>query len=436
MVAIVHQSNSIRNAIHYNEHKVRQKVAELIHAGNYPKDVELLSFSERMNRLQRQAELNIRTEVNCLHISLNFDEADKPKLNNEKLREIADTYMEKIGFGEQPYLVYRHHDAGHEHVHIVTTNIKNDGKRIALHNLARNQSMTAAKEIEKEFNLAVATDKQRLAYQLKPINTVKAEYGRFETRRAITNVLDQVLPKYKYTSVAELNAVLKLYNVVADTGSRDSRIARNGGLVYHILNNKGEKLGVPIKASLIYNKPTLTFLQEKFSQNEALRQHHKMHLKNAVDYSIKTAPGPLNLDRLESRLREEGVQLVIRQNKEGRIYGITYVDHKSKCVFNGSDLGKPYAAAGLLQRLDRDDQKITQKQKIVAADQEKRSAQKQARKIPSTDKEIPQKDISFTANQSSQKALDILTKEEYDGTLSVELQNQIRKRKRKRLRPE
>jgi hypothetical protein len=344
--------------------------------------------------------------------------------------------MEKIGFGEQPYLVYRHHDAGHEHVHIVTTNIKNDGKRIALHNLARNQSMTAANEIEKEFKLAVATDKQRQAYQLKPINTIKAEYGRFETKRAITNVLDHVLPKYKYTSVAELNAVLKLYNVMADTGSKDSRIAINGGLVYHILNNKGEKLGVPIKASLIYNKPTLTFLQEKFFQNEALRQHHKMHLKNAVDYSIKAAPGSLNLDRLESRLREEGVQLVIRQNKEGRIYGITYVDHKSKCVFNGSDLGNPYAAAGLLQRIDRDDEKIAQKQKISAADQEKRPAQKQDRKVPPTDKEIPQKDISIAANQSLQKALDILTKEEYDGTLSVELQNEIRKRKRKRLRPE
>lgn len=436
MVAIVHQSRSLRNALHYNEYKVKQKVAELIHAGNYPKDAELLSFSERMNRLQRQAELNIRTKVNCVHISLNFDEADKQRLNKEKLQEIADTYMQKIGFGEQPYLVYRHHDAGHEHIHIVTTNIKNDGKRIALHNLARNQSMTAAKEIEKEFRLAVATDKQRLAYQLKPINTVKAEYGRFETKRAITNVLDHVLPKYKYTSVAELNAVLKLYNVMADTGSKDSRIAKNGGLVYHILNNKGEKLGVPVKASLIYNKPTLKFLQEKFSENETLRQQHKVRLKNAVDYSIKTAPGSLDLSKLEKRLREEGVQLAVRQNKEGRIYGITYIDHKSKCVFNGSDLGKPYAAAGLLQRLDKtisvkEQQKITQQQKVSVSEKEN-----QVQKVPSTDKKIPKIDLPFSAGQALQRALDILTQEEYAGSLSMELQNEIRKRKRKRIRPE
>lgn len=410
-----------------------QDVAELIHAGNYPKDTELLSFTERFNRLQRQTELSTTIKVNTVHISLNFADEDKAKLDTERLKEIADNYMEKIGFGDQPYLVYRHKDAGHEHLHIVTTNVQNNGKGISLHNLAKDRSLKAAQAIEKEFMLAVATDKQRLAYQLKPINTIKAEYGRFETKRAITNVLDHVLPKYKYTSVAELNAVLKLYNVMADTGSKDSRIANNGGLVYHILNEKGEKLGVPIKASIIYNKPTLKFLQEKFVRNETLRQQHKLHVKNTVDYAIKTASGSINLNKLESRLREEGLQLVIRQNKERRVYGITYIDHKSRSVFNGSDLGKPYAAAGLLKRLDNatsidSEQKITQQQSVVSKNH--------AKEALSTDKEMPPKDLSIAANQSLQKALDILTKEEYTGSLSIELQNEIRKRKRKRLRPE
>ncbi len=39
-----------------------------------------------------------------------------------------------------------------------------------------------------------------------------------------------------------------------------------------------------------------------------------------------------------------------RLNKEGVIYGLTYVDHKTKCVFNGSDLGKQYSAKGILER--------------------------------------------------------------------------------------
>lgn len=430
MVAIVHQSSSLKNALLYNENKVKQKMAELIHAGNYPKDTELLSFTERFNRLQKQAELNIRTKVNSVHISLNFDETDMQKLDKEKLRIIADTYMQKIGFGDQPYLVYQHTDAGHPHLHLVTTNIRNDGKRIALHNLARNQSLKAAKEIEQEFKLAVATDRMRPAYQLNPINTLKIQYGKSETRRAITNVLDHVLPQYKYTSVPELNAVLKLYNVVADMGTKDSRIAKNGGLVYHVLNDKGEKMGVPIKASLIYNKPTLKFLQEKFAQNEPLRQQHKQHIKNTIDFTIKKQPDKMSINQLSDELKKEGINLVTRQNKEGRIYGITYIDHKSKSVFNGSDLGKPYAAAGLLERLDNptinEEQQLKQQQKIVVE-------QKQGKQNISANKE-QSNDLSITTNQSIQKALDILFKEEYNGSLAIELQNEMKRKKRKRLR--
>jgi hypothetical protein len=298
--------------------------------------------------------------------------------------------------------------------------------------------MKAAKEIEKEFKLTIATDKHRLAYQLKPINTIKAEYGRFETKRAITNVLDHVLPKYKYTSVAELNAVLKLYNVLADMGTKDSRIAKNGGLVYHILNEKGEKIGVPVKASLIYNKPTLNFLEEKFTLNETLRQQHRLHLKNAIDFTIKKQHNKIDLHKLSEQLKNEGIHLITRQNKDGRIYGITYIDHKSKCVFNGSDLGKPYAAAGLLERLEntmsiKGEQKIKQEQKIVATQNENGTGQKQKEKLSEKQNAVP---ILNAAKETTQNVLDILTKEEYTGSLASELQREIKRRKRKRLRPE
>ena len=200
-------------------------------------------------------------------MSLNFDAADK--LNEKLLKEIADVYMHQIGFGEQPYLVYQHNDAGHPHIHIVTTNIKQDGRRIELHNLARNQSMKASKQIEKEFSLIQATSKHRLAYELKPVNVQRVQYGKAETKRAITNVLDHVLSTYKYASLAELNAVLQQYNIIADRGSESSRIYKSNGLVYRILDGNGNKIGVPIKASLIYSKPTLKNIEAKFESNEA-----------------------------------------------------------------------------------------------------------------------------------------------------------------------
>jgi hypothetical protein len=215
----------------------------------------------------KQVDLNENVKRNSVHISLNFDVTEKG-ISKERLMEIADTYMEKIGFSEQPYLVYQHHDAGHPHIHIISIKVRADGSRIDMQNIGRNQSEKARKEIEISYGL-VPAEKHKREKELvaKPINANKVEYGRTETKRAITNVLDKVLKNYKYTSLPELSAVLQQYNVVADRGTENSRIFQNRGLVYSILNESGEKVGVPIKASDFYSHPTLKFLEERFILN-------------------------------------------------------------------------------------------------------------------------------------------------------------------------
>lgn len=346
MVAVIKAGRSLRRALHYNENKVKQQVARLIQAAGYAKDPDQLGFTEKIRRLEKLTELNERTRVNSLHISLNFDPSEK--LSDATMRQVADRYMQKIGFGQQPYLVYVHEDAGHPHLHIVTTNIQATGKRIELHNIGRLQSEKARRAVEKEFNLVRADDRQRQqVYTLQP---VKVRYGRSATKRAITNVLDAVLSKYKYTSLPELNAVLRQYNVLADQGSKESRVYKHGGLLYRVLNEKGEKVGVPIPASDFHNKPTLKFLQQRFLQNEPLRERHQRRVKNAIDAAI-TQSNTRNLQDLATALQQQGINLVVRQNAAGLVYGLTYVDHTTQCVFNGSHLGKAYSANQVQQRL-------------------------------------------------------------------------------------
>ena len=347
MVAVIHASSSLRNALNYNEQKVKEQVATCLAAVNYPKDVEDLTFYQKLNRLQNQADLNIKTKVNSVHISLNFDPTEK--LSEEKLKEIADTYLQKIGFVNQPYLLYQHNDAGHPHVHIVTTNIKADGMRIELHNLGKNQSEKARKEIEHDYGLVRAENMKSKPYELKSAYSQKVQYGKADSRRAIANVLNAVLNTYKYTSVAELNAVLQQYNVLADRGKEGSRVHENRGLFYRILDEKGNTIGVPIKASSFHNKPTLKYLEERFTANDTARQPYKARIKNAIDLALLRQPKK-PLESFIASLEKEGIKAVLRQNKDGIIYGLTYVDHRTKCVFNGSDLGKQYSAKGIQER--------------------------------------------------------------------------------------
>jgi hypothetical protein len=357
MVSVIHNSGSIKKVLDYNEQKVKEGVAVCLEAAYYLKDVDKLTFHEKLGRLQKLTGLREGTKVNTVHISLNFDPSEKHSV--EKLKEISASYLEKIGFGEQPYLLYQHFDAGHPHVHILTTNIKPDGKAINLHYLGKNQSEKARKEIEISFGLVKADGKQRLnVYEVQPI-IAKAEYGKSETKRAIGNVLKHVLDNYKFSSLPELNAVLNRYNVSAERGSEQSRVFLNGGLLYRIRKADGTLQGVPIKASDFYNKPTLKNLNEKFIEHTKEKPKHKARVKNAIDLYFLSNPHS-SLQQMILELHKEGIDTIVRQNKDGVVYGITYVDHVAKCVFNGSDLGttlgKTYSANGILDRCGIDHQ--------------------------------------------------------------------------------
>lgn len=271
MVAVIKVAHSIRRIFNYNENKVKEGVAECIGAENYPLSADEMSLKMKLNFLLKRNELNENVRRNSIHISLNFDPSEI-SFSKEKLMAVAVSYMQKIGFGEQPFLVYQHHDAGHPHIHLVTTNIQADGSRIDLHHLGIRKSEPARKEIEKAFGLVIAEGrKERQGYKLEPITMGKIRYGKLQSKKAFTNILIGVLDTYKYTSLPELNTVLRQYNVLADRGGENSRIFKLGGLVYRILNEDGKPIGVPIKASDFYNTPTMKFLEEKFNNNEAKR---------------------------------------------------------------------------------------------------------------------------------------------------------------------
>jgi hypothetical protein len=345
MVAVIKTSRSINSILNYNENKVKEGVAECISAVNYPLALEKLSFTQKLNRFVKISLLNENTKRNSVHISLNFDPSEKH--SKEKLIEIADTYMEKIGFGKQPYLVYQHHDAGHPHLHLVTNNIQRDGKRIDLHLIGVKKSEPARKEIEELFGLVKAEGrKQKEQFSINPINIHRVQYGKAESRKAINSVLNQVLFDYKYSSLPELNALLNLYNVHADRGSEESRVFKNNGLLYKILDQNSRPIGVPIKASEFYSRPTLKFLEEKFKVNETKKQYCKSHLRNSLREAFFDER-ITSVERLSERLKNEAIHTVLRKNSEGKLYGITFIDFKTQSVVNGSSLGKEFSAKGI-----------------------------------------------------------------------------------------
>jgi len=234
---------------------------------------------------------------------------------------------------------------------------------------------------------------------LDPINVQKALYGKSETKRSITNVLDAVINQYKYTSLAELNAILKQYNVVADMGKEDSRIYKNKGLTFRMLDENGNKVGVPIKASSIYSQPTLKNLEKKFEENKLKRLPDMKQLKSAIDW-VMVKP-PRSIDEFVKALEKEKIAVVLRRSENGKIYGLTYIDYRTKAVFNGSDLGKEYSAKAIIEKCARE---------II---------KQQATKL-----EIP-KQLPLLGNEKHNFSLDYDFQKEHANNLNLQLEKAI-----------
>lgn len=354
MVARITTPASLHKTLNYNEQKVQKGTAICIGENGFLLPLNQLNFYDKKQLFENRNSLNDRASTKTLHVSLNFSSSENYDANF--LMKIAEDYMSRIGFGEQPYLVYQHHDAGHPHIHILSTTIRPDGSRINTHNIGRNQSEMARRILEEKYGL-VKAENQSLdsSNRIVPFDLTKVEYGRTETRRGIANVLQGVLSIYNYTSLPELNAILKQFNVVADRGEEGSFIYAKRGLLYKVLDANGNKIGVPIKASKISGSPTLPNLEKRFEKNKLFRDPFKEKLRDKIDAALSNSPK--SIAELSALLLRQNIIVVARHNAEGKMYGITFVDNQEKSVFNGSEIGRQYSVAGLLKQMNSNEQR-------------------------------------------------------------------------------
>jgi hypothetical protein len=369
MVARFMNGKNIRGMLHYNENKVAAGEARLLLASGFAGDINRFNLDQKLQRFEHLTMLNTRVKTNAVHITLNFDEQDK--LSNEALQQITLSYMEKIGFGDQPLLVYKHNDAAHTHVHIATVNIKPDGNRIDTHGIGWKLSEPARIALEKEFGLVQAKGRKNSnTLNIKPAILEKTIYGKTPTKRAITNIVNAVIGTYKFTSLAEFNLILRQFNIIADRGGENTLMREKGGLIYSLVNDKGEQVGIPIKASAIYNKPTLASLQKEFEKNIEKCRQYREPLKETIERVFKQYTA-ITKNTFIVELQKQNINVTFYTNEHGYTYGITYIDNQNKTVFNGSGLGKAYSAKAILDRFSATDKKI----KLELHKQPKRNTQ-------------------------------------------------------------
>ena len=120
------------------------------------------------------------------HIALSYSAVDAPKLTDEKMIQLAQEYMREMKITDTQYIIVRHQDREHPHVHIVFNRIDNNGKTISDRNdMYRNEQV--CKKLKAKHGLYFAKGKEHVKqYRLKEpdkskyeiYNAVKDEIGK------------------------------------------------------------------------------------------------------------------------------------------------------------------------------------------------------------------------------------------------------------------
>lgn len=338
MIAKIGRSGNLYGALAYNQLKVAHESGQILLCNKMIETTNgRYSASQLAQSFATYLIANRNTEKHTLHISLNPDPQDK--VSDDRYREMAEEYMREMGYGQQPYVVFKHTDTSRSHIHIVSVCVDEEGKKIS-DKFEKRRSMNRCRELERRYGLIPATDKEH-RHNDKVFRPV--DYRAGDVKSQIATLVRHLPNYYRYQTLGEYNALLSLFNITTEKVEGKLQGKMKQGLLYIPLNEKGERAGHPFKASLFGKNAGLPALELHYAKSkEALKDHPtKPTIKAAVTFALKSTSVE---QAFKKQLGQQGINVVVRRNGTGRIYGITFIDHNSKAVLNGSRLGKELSA--------------------------------------------------------------------------------------------
>lgn len=341
MVAKISRGVSLYGAVAYNQQKVDEATARIIYGNRMITDVtgnREQTLRQTMWAFENYLLANRNTEKPVLHISLNPSLEDR--LTDTQFAELAKEYMRKMGYGDQPYIVYVHEDIGRRHIHIVSTCVNERGEKID-DAYEWNRSMKACRELEKKFGMKQVEDKRK---ELLEPYLKKADYWCGDVKRQVSNIVKSVFTAYRFQSFGEYSALLSCFNIEARQVKGEFEGTPYNGIVYILTDDTGKPLCTPIKSSLIGKRYGYEGVEKRTAYNAREYKARKWQPKIRNDVALAMHGCRGDREEFIRLLGGKGIDVVFRENDEGRIYGATFIDHKDREVYNGSRLGKEFSA--------------------------------------------------------------------------------------------
>ncbi len=343
MVAKISHGSSLYGALSYNQEKVNEGLGKVLGTNLVMESADgKFSIGASMADFERLMPSHYKTKKPVMHVSLNPHPDDK--LTDAQLSDIGREYMQRLGYGGQPYMIFKHEDIDRQHIHIVASRVQTDGKLVP-DRFEKDRSTKIVADLEREFNLIPAKGQaQGEAWQLTPVD---ASAGNL--KKQVANVIKPLNSMYRFSSFGEYRALLSLYNI----GIEEMRGANAGGeykgLVYSVLDEKGERVGKPLKSSLFGKPYGIDGLEKHYGKSKETIKANGCPARTRALVSASLATARTGSE-FRVDLQGKGIDLILRYNDGGRLIGAAYIDHNDRTVLNGSALGKEFSANKLAER--------------------------------------------------------------------------------------
>lgn len=335
MVAKISIGNSLYGALVYNGEKLNKERGKLISSNKIYNDGSgSLDIRRAFEDFKRWIPAHTRTERPMMHISLNPHPDDR--LTDAQFSQLADDYMKMMGFENVPFIVFKHEDIDRYHLHIVALRVDTNGRCISdKNNFYKNKKV--CRELEKKYGLKVAEREK-----VSPDTPITKVDPNGDIKRQVQNVVKLVGMRWQFQSIGEYNAILELYNVKCEMTDGKVNGREYHGLVYFATDDNGNTIATPLKASRLGKFASRTAIEGKFE-----RDKEKIDIKSTKRLVSDAMAAATGKDDFISKLKEKNIDLVLRYNADGRLYGATFVDHNNHVALNGSRLGREFSANAL-----------------------------------------------------------------------------------------
>lgn len=312
-------SSSMGSALSYNEEKVKEGEAEVIAEVNV--DSDHLSICETFARLET---MNIRSKDVSFHMSVNPAEGER--LTREQVKELVSDLMKGMGYGKQPYVIYRHDDIGRTHYHVVSIRTDHSGKKIP----DRQEKRKCVKVLDglaQKYGFKVGNGNAETLRELGLTDRCfNASAGHVVLQM---EAIAQEGLSYRFTSVEQFQAVMRDHGIEVTE--------RNGHMTLQGLNDKGQpctpkvderSLSIPVKSECD-RKVSICLAPDRAPVRES----------EAVSRIVRACiPHAKDLDHFRAMMDRKDISVSLRTDASGKLTGALFIDRASRCVLNSSEL--------------------------------------------------------------------------------------------------